>query len=44
MSETTIRNEVQLKNKNIAELLQGYEKANEFMTAERIAFLTTLFI
>jgi hypothetical protein len=30
------------KNKKILELLRGYEKANEFMTAERMAFLSTL--
>lgn len=32
----------QSKNKMILELLRGYEKANEFLTAERIAFLKSL--
>jgi hypothetical protein len=32
----------QSKKKAISELIQGYEKANEFIVAERIAFLTTL--
>lgn len=30
------------KNTKIPELLQGYEKANDFLTAERIAFLKNL--
>lgn len=32
----------QSKNKAILEVLQGYEKANDFMTRERIAFLKSL--
>jgi hypothetical protein len=42
MSEITRGNEVQLKTRKVPELLRGYEKANEFMTAERIAFLKSL--
>ena len=32
----------QSKKKALSVLIQGYEKANEFITAERIAFLSTL--
>lgn len=42
MSEITRGKEVQLKTKKVPELLRGFEKANEFITAERIAFLKSL--
>jgi len=42
LSKTTGENKIQLRNKKIPELLRGYEKANDFMTRERIAFLKSL--